>query len=67
MARRLISRGSLAARPPADGGVTGVLIDAGLLCCAGVGLGAGLGLEALGSVLAGAGVGAGAAALDASA
>ena len=61
MARRLISRGSLAARPPVDAGATGVLLGAGLLWCAG----AGLGLEALDSVLAAAGVGAGAGALSA--
>ena len=30
MARRLISRGSLAARPPADAGATGVLLGAGV-------------------------------------
>ena len=35
MARRLISRGSLAARPPADAGATGVLLGAGV----GAGLG----------------------------
>ena len=42
MARRLISRGSLAARPPADAGATGMLLGAGV----------GAPLEALGSVFA---------------
>jgi hypothetical protein len=57
MARRLISRGSLAARLPADAGTTGVLLGAAV--------GAGLGLEALGSVFAATGVGAGAVTLAA--